>query len=197
MAISMAMLNYHMVAIQNFRNHPEWPSEEPRPANDNGANAPGLRAAHDDPLFFGGAEGQRTPKRCAWTQFSAVVPGDHPVTPQRHMIYFTSESDWECPCCVLVLPCFSYPEDHEANVFSSIFGWEASVTSDPAPAWCQDVKLKEELDGLKKNIANGTRTLVDIILLSWEALQISQYPVLPSPSPVDAELLCTHHASRV
>lgn len=59
-------------------------------------------------------------------------------------------------------------------MFSSIFGWEASVTSDPAPAWCQDVKLKEELDGLKKNIANGTRTLVDIILLSWEVLQISK-----------------------
>lgn len=173
-----AMLNYHMVAygshskLQESSRVPIWRT---RPAHDNGANAPGLRAAHDDPLFFGGAEGQRTPKRCAWTLFSAVVPGDHPVTPPRHMIYFAFESDWECPCCVLVvLPCFSHPEDHEANVFSSIFGWEASVTSDPASAWCQDVKLKEELDGLKKNIANGTRSLVDIILLSWEVLQINK-----------------------
>ena len=78
------------------------------------------------------------------------------------MIYFRSE----CVRGVFVLFLTMFYnhlhlEDHEANVFSS--GSGATVTSDPAPC-CQDVKLKEELDGLKKNIANGTRTLVDIVL---------------------------------
>ena len=171
MAISMAMLNYHMVVvIQNFRNHPECPSEERGQRMIMVLMLLGCVLLMTILYFSEEQKVKELQKDVPGPCFQRWCPVTTRLPPQD--TWFTLHLRvTESVRFVFLLFCHVFPIRRIMKLMCfRPFSGGRPQSPVPAPAWCQDVKLKEELDGLKKNIANDTRTLVDIILLSWEVL---------------------------